>query len=784
MATEVHAWDGITDAYVPGPDWRDRVSTKVKLHQDIADDLDPITYEVIRHALWVINSEHGETMARLSGSPSANITHDFNPVILTEHGEDVFFGPYIQHLAASCSSAVRWILENRGENPGIGLGDIFLENDPWIGCNHQPDVGTLAPVFWQGEIFCWVANTLHVYDLGGSTPGSFCPDALDVYTEPTPIPPIKIVEGGEIRRDVEEMYLRHSRAPGLVALDLRSAIAGNVMAARRITGLIERYGASVVKAVMRKIVDDGEQAFLRRIQSIPDGIWTDVGYLEEKSLGDRHAHKIVLTVEKRGDKLIFGNEGTADQMDGSLNCTLIGWRGAITAALMPVFTHDQLFAIGGALRHCEFAATPRTLTCASWPAAVSCSPTYPVVFTVAQAHRVLLKMGFSSEEIRPDLSPGGMSSWGLAALSGTDHEDNAVATVVIDEMGAGIGAFTWRDGISAGGHDWIPLGIQPNIENNEYSFPILYLYRKLVRDSGGAGRFRGGNTFASCYVMHKAKNLTMHTISTGQGIPTGLGGFGGSPGIQNRHLMVRSSDVRAQLDAGRIPQDISAVQGRPVNIPGKSVDNALGEDDVYEQRPNSPAGYGDPLDREPWRVLADVGADEVTIDGARVLYGVVLTPDGSAVDDSATEALRQKIRSKRAEGAQVWAAESAWTSGSGIATSGDGLRIHEYLTLANDRIVCTKCGHDYCDRSSNYKWYAQHKNVPIASLGPDYNEPSVFVDDELLLRQYFCPACLTLVETEFNTEDGEPIHDLQIARDPTAQEAITRASRGMTSVRG
>ena len=88
----------------------------------------------------------------------------------------------------------------------------------------------LKPVFWEGAIFAWVTSTLHAYDLGGTTPGSFCPDAKDIYYEPTPIPPIKLVEGGELRTDVEQMLLRGSRLPDLVGLDVRAMIAGLAIA--------------------------------------------------------------------------------------------------------------------------------------------------------------------------------------------------------------------------------------------------------------------------------------------------------------------------------------------------------------------------------------------------------------------------------------------------------------------------------------------------------------------------------------------------------------------------
>jgi len=761
MSATAVSWDGVRDAYVPPADLRERIPAGVRLHDEAADDLDPVTYEVIRHNLWMVNSEHGETMTRLSGSPAANIAQDFNPVILLEDGEELFFGPYIQHAAAACGSAVRWVLENRGENPGIAAGDVFIENDPWIGCNHQPDVGILAPVFHGEEIFCWVASTLHVYDLGGSTPGSFCPDAVDAYDEPTAMPPTKIVEAGVLRRDLEELHVRRSRAPELVALDLRAQIAGAVVAGRRIGELIGRYGPAVVKAAMRKVVDDAEEAFGARIAAIPDGTWTDVGYLEEKSVGDRHVHRLVLTVEKRGTTLTFRNEGTDPQVAGSLNCTLVGWKGAITAALMPIFGYDQLFAIGGPLRHCRFEPTPNTLTCAGFPAAVSCAPGYAIVYTVVQAHRLLSKMGYPAADIRAELGPGGMSSWPLAALAGRDNAGNEIATVVIDEVAGGMSAYPWRDGISAGGHSWIPLGKQPNIENNEYFFPILYLYRKLVPGSGGAGKYRGGNTFASGYVRWEAEDLAVNTISTGQGVPSGSGLYGGLPAMQTRHLLRRGSDVLARFAAGEIPADVTELAGVDELLSGKSRDNALGPADVYEQRPCAAAGYGDPLDRDPALVVADLEDGEVEFPAAAEVYGVVLDERSLAVDRAATDARRAAMRARRA--AEAVPGPAVRPVGDAAAPGEDALAIHEYVALDAGRLLCRRCGQDLGGRAENYKLATLWRRLEIADVAPGYNERAVYVDDDVALRQCICPGCDTLLDTEIVRGEEPPVHDIRIA---------------------
>ena len=189
------SFNGRETGYVP-PE-KLRISKKLKLHTRASKKLDPITYEVIRHSLWNVNEEHGATIQRLSGSPVAMYALDLNPSILTEDGEFVYFGPYMQYMSGVTDTQVKWILENRSDNPGIKDGDMFLANDPWVGAAHQQDVMLICPVFHEGELFCWVTNCLHQYDIGGITPSSFCMSAKDAFEEGILIPPVKIIECGE-----------------------------------------------------------------------------------------------------------------------------------------------------------------------------------------------------------------------------------------------------------------------------------------------------------------------------------------------------------------------------------------------------------------------------------------------------------------------------------------------------------------------------------------------------------------------------------------------------------
>ena len=142
-------FDGRGRGYVPPK--KLSISNSLRLHRRWERDIDPVTFEVVRHALWNVNEEHGATIQRLSGSPVAMYALDLNPSILTEDAEFVYFGPYMQYMSGVTDTQVKWTLENRSDNPGIADGDMFLANDPWVGAAHQMDVMLLCPVFTKAS---------------------------------------------------------------------------------------------------------------------------------------------------------------------------------------------------------------------------------------------------------------------------------------------------------------------------------------------------------------------------------------------------------------------------------------------------------------------------------------------------------------------------------------------------------------------------------------------------------------------------------------------------------
>jgi len=752
----VPSFDGRTYPYVPPRRPPDEVLPL--LHRD-RGDVDATTFEVLRHALWNLNLEHGSAIIRTSGSPVVVYAHDFNPVILDEAGDYVFFGPWLQYLVAATSPAVKWILEHRHPRPGIEPASMFVTNDPWIGATHQSDLTMLAPVFWDERVFCWVGNSLHHQDLGGTAPGGFNPVASDIFWESGVIPPLRIVEGGELRVDMEEEFTRRSRMPELVAVDLRAQIAGCKVAVARAEALLRRYGAGALKGVMRKIQDDSESAFLRRIRTVPDGEWREEAFLEMAFPGDRRLYRNSVVLRKTGDTIEFSNEGTDPQL-GTLNCTLAAWSGAIGAMVNAQLMFDQLFAIQGALRHIDFRAEPGTLTSALHPSALSLAP-LTLDQCIALAGLCISKMLSASDD--PDLrrevaSCMGCTAFPIAAFSGAHADGRPFASLFLEPVGAALAGMSWRDGIDVGGWPWDPQVAMPNVEEFESSFPILYLWKRVLADSGGAGRYRGGNSMDLGVIVHGVEAIAHHTASAAHCAIPGPPLFGGYPSSVNTYTLLRETDVLERFAAGVVPGPSELSAGETESLPAKAFGIEQGRRDVYVLSWTGAAGYGDPLERPVGAVLDDVRAGAVSAVEAERLYGVVIRDGG--VDEAQTEGMRIAIREDRLAWPGPDEARAATTDPSG-RTVGPNLAV----ATARGRAVlaCGRCLATLSPLEGNWKDGARVKEVPLEKANRHLAPVAGATDEDVVLRQFACPGCGRLLQNEVRRRGEPPLWDFRLA---------------------
>jgi len=756
-AIEQGAWDGRDLPYLPRIELD--IDPSLVLNTEFDLEVDPITYQVLRSRFWNMNLDHSDTIKRVSGSANIVYMDDFNTSLLTENGDTIVCGPSVQYFTGHGDLAVKWTLENRSANPGIEDGDVFLQNDPYIGTEHQMDTMTFMPVFWDGGLFCWILSNTHMGDVGGTDPGSFCIGATDIFSESTPVPPIKIVRQGKLQNDVVEMFVRKSRTPAQIALQIRSQLAGLRLTRDRIYEMLEEYGPGVVKGAMRAMIKDCSASVGRRLEQIPDGRWTEVLYIGSAGPDDRDIHRVVTTVEKRGDRLIFDNEGSDPQFYAA-NAPFSAWRSSLMCAGAALFGYDQYNCPAGVADHMEFRPVAGTMTCARYPAAVS-TLTASIV-TVYLASQVLSKMALAGpEHIRNTANAsGGVSLPGWWVAAGLDRNGRFIADLTGDSLNGSIGAFPHRDGVDTGGAWWWPNSNSGNLEEWETAMPILYLFRREQVDSGGPGKWRGGNGLEIAVVPHKTEELLTQIVSSDPAINTSPGLAGGMPGHPGNFLAKKGSGVRDLLKKGELPASrihLEEAVGSLDRLSPKSV-SYLNQDDVFCVEYSGGGGYGDSLLRDPHRVAADVEQGCLTIEHARNRHGVVLR-DGQ-LDAVASDSLRSDLRQERVDSA---AAPRNPVDGTVDVRSVRVVADVLGVALHDDAPVwaCSECGQQLGSLESNYKLGTAvvetnpHEIDPIA-----YPNPADFCDVPFVLRQYLCPSCGVSLAAECCRADDDLLHDV------------------------
>jgi len=540
------------------------------------------------------------------------------------------------------------VLNTRSRDPGIREGDMFLCNDPWRGGGHQNDVALVCPHFYQGKLFCWTGSILHQIDVGGVDFGSVCLHAKDVYDEPTPIPPVKAVENWKLRPDIEEWYLRASRLPSLVALDLRAQIVGNKVVGRRIKELIDKYGADTVMGVFKKLIKDAEAAFRKRLKEFPNGTWHHVEYIEKAREGENRTYRIVCAMTKQDDTLVFDTTETDSYPPGGglINITFGCLRGCVLTFILPLLCYDMPWATGGICRALTFKSEKGSIVDAEWPAPVSAIGAVASFMAQNLAQQCVTKMMTSNPKYRKEVVTPHFGTWAFSMSSGIDQRGGPWIYFWMDPLCGCMGARSFKDGVDTGGAFCIAMSKVPNIEQTELFYPVLYIYRKEKRDSGGAGKFRGGCGLQWCIIPHKTDRIDHIQLALHAGHPASDGLCGGYPGAAVSMEIKENSDIHKWFDQKKIPSDIEELSGdyRILDFKGSLTQH---KDTVYSISTCGASGYGDPIERKLELVRRDVINDYVSLDSAKKVYGVALNEETLEVDGEATKELREKMLDER-----------------------------------------------------------------------------------------------------------------------------------------
>jgi N-methylhydantoinase B len=714
--------------------------------------VDPIAFEVIRHRLLAITDEQAAALASVSGSPLVNEATDFNTGLFRAGGEVVTMGKTVTFHAASLGQMARHIIADCGKEPGIRPGDMFIVNHPYKGALHAPDFGILAPIFWKNRRIGWTGVCAHQLDVGGMTPGGFASHAHDVYQEGMLVPPLKLVEAGKVRSDVWSMIIGMSRLPTNLSLDLKGMIAANSVGTRRLMQTIDQYGIDVVLSVMDAAMDLSERKVRKRLSALPDGVFRAQTFLDHDGM-DNKLYRINVTLTKKNDELTFDYTGSDAQAPGFVNATRTGLLAGVYAGLLPILGHDIPWN-EGMFRPVKVLSRSGSVVDAAFPAPVSSGPLGAMWLIEVTATEVLSKLFACDRAHIAEAQAAPSSAPDLFNTSGLNQYGEPAASVFLDQAMPGGGAYQHRDGLNAQGNRNITAGKIPNVESMEMLMPVLYLYRKFICDTAGPGRNRGGASAGAGYILHDGKKLRAMVACHGWESPSSRGLFGGLPSSCNHRLLLKDSNVREIVASGVMPSGAQAVTGRKVEMAAKPPMFDFLPDDFYEWSPHAGGGWGDPLERAPERVAADVNAGLVSIDAARKLYGVVMV-DSERADPGATAKLRADLRAAR----RAFPVERKVSAppGDSIPTGVTFGDVGEYVIKGGKAYLQCGCGHLLSAAGDNWKYYCGRRALTADEIGP-----RVRLHAELEAISYACPGCARQLDIEVKLKSDEPLFDIEI----------------------
>ena len=563
--------------------------------------MDIVTYEIIRSSLFAIAREMKIAMMRTAGSPLMHASGDSSAAIFDADMQLVAQGNDIPTMLGSAVISTRVSVETIGRE-NLRPGDVIVSNDAYVGGgNHQPDVQFTRPVFAGGKIVAFVMTRGHWTDIGGQTPGSYTVTTWDVFAEGIRIPPVLLYRNDEPVRDVLEILTRNSRNAHELLLDIQAQYAGTYVGDRRIVDLVGKYGANALRDVMNQSLDHSEKLIRAEIARIPDGVYEAEEYLDPiEAAGwkqERPLLKVKVTVA--GEQITFDYTGTGAQVRGGINCPLSvtcnsTWFTvkALTDLSIPInqgcYRPVTIIAPQGSVLNCEY------------PASVVSGNTE----TSPRVIDLLLK---ALAPAVPERIVGQSNCASCAGIfSGRDTDEARVkqtgqAFVTMHDVHAGgMGARADKDGVS-GVRVYVGNAGSQSIEMIERTSPLMVEEWSLVTDSGGAGRRRGG--LASRRVYRVEYDEATFTVSGERGRSAPEGHFGGAAGMPFLCTVKRAD-------------------GSEQRVPAKGGQTVVHRGDRVVVQPAGSGGYGDPLEREHERVLADVADGYVSADAARRLYRV------------------------------------------------------------------------------------------------------------------------------------------------------------------
>ena len=570
--------------------------------------LDPVTIQILWNRLITIVDEAATGLMRTAYTPSVKEYHDFCCALFDANAQMLSHSTV---TTAGFLGIVPEVLRNFIEKyppETLRPGDAIITNDPWIASGHLIDISIAAPIFHRDRIVGYTLCIVHHLDMGGRMSTL---ESKDMYEEGLKIPILKLFDEGRLNETVFDFMRANIRVPDKVLGDVRAQLVANNVCSRGLRALLDEYRLDGLETLGAEVIHRTESSLRRKIAALPDGSYRNEAVLPKVPGCD---DEVVVRIEVRvaGDEVTVDYSGSSGEVGAAINCSYNMTR-SYTAYPVKLALDPHVPNNDGGLRPIRVIAPEGTVVNSRPPAATwgrtMISHLFPeIVFA-------------TMENIMPEsiLASNGGSPANEVYLHGR-HRDGRSFLAIAQHSG-GFGA--------SARHDGYPCLCFPNntrnipIEVTENEARMYYVRKELRTDSGGPGHNRGG---------------------VGQEVEFAI--------LDGGNELARDVESSVRL-SGRTEDGTFPVFGRLGGRNGRGsglwhnggpVDHGiyrrLAPGDRMHFVLSGGGGYGDPLTREPERVLADVEQGYVSVERAEEDYGVVIDAPAMTVDAEATRRVR------------------------------------------------------------------------------------------------------------------------------------------------
>jgi len=502
--------------------------------------------------------------------------------------------------------------------------------------------------------------------------------------------------------------------------------------------LVDKFGVVTFRDTCDALIELSARVTEERIRQIPEGIYEHMDFAEVEGV-DGGLFPIHCGLTVKDGRLIFDfTRECQPQLPKFVNSTKLVVTGMVCSFLMPMLCNDVPWN-EGCTYPIEIVTTPGSILDAQPPAPCSCPH---VSFRAADAALGALNKALIHSPLKDRMFACWTSSPPVSMGMAPDPAGRySIPVPFLEGMSGGGGAFSMKDGLDVGASISIMEYSMGDVETQENAYPILYLTRRFLRDSGGPGRYRGGVGSLVAIVPYKASGLKIFLVEDRRLIPS-HGCVGGYPGASNCWWLGREMEKSKAISEGMGDSE-EVLSQLEIVPPIATVD--LGPEDIFAITSSGGGGFGDPLNRDSEKVARDVRWGFVSRQKAETIYGIVFEPGTLEVDEEQTRELKQKIRVGRTSNGNKVRSTGIRQESEYVILKAEGERIKNF---------CSRCGRTLSSHGVQWKDEVINKELRLDKIGM-----RIPGDDRIVLRQYICPDCGLLLECEVTLGRLEPFND-------------------------